>query len=161
MADDLIYQNLKFERRWMRFERAMWLLMTAMLIAACFGVFGRGAYARTTTQSGPIEVKFDRVVRARSQSQLTVKLSESATQSGQVRMIVSGDLLGRARILEMHPEPSETTALDKAAALTFNVEPGKPATVTFVQQVQGFGRIQSHLGVDNGPAVAIDQIILP
>src|SRR3712207_7392345 len=40
--------------------------------------------------------------------------------SGQVRMIVSGDLLGRARILEMHPEPSERTALDKAAALTLD-----------------------------------------
>jgi hypothetical protein len=161
MADDLIYQNLKFERRWMRFERAMWLLMTAMLIAACFGVFGRGAYARTTAQSGPVELKYDRLLRSRSQSQLTVKLSESATQSGHVRLIVSGDLLGRARILEMHPEPSERAALDQAAALTFNVEPGKPATVTFIQQVQGFGRIQSHVGVDTGPDVVIDQIILP
>ena len=161
MADDLIYQNLKFERRWMRFERTMWMLMIAMLMAACFGVFGRGAYARTTTESGPLEVKFDRVIRARSQSQLTVRINESGTHSGQVRMIVSGDLLGRARMLEIHPQPSNTTAFDHAAALTFNVEPSKPATVTFVQQVQGFGRVQSHVGVDNGPAIAIDQVILP
>jgi hypothetical protein len=68
MADDLIYQNVKFERRWMRFERTMWMLMIALLVAACFGVFGRGAYARTTTESGPLEVKFDRLVRACSQS---------------------------------------------------------------------------------------------
>ena len=161
MADDLIYQNLKFERRWMRFERTMWFLMVSMLLAACFGVFGRGAYARTTTESGSLEVKFDRVVRARSQSQLTIKINESGTQSGQVRMVVSGDLLGRARILEIYPEPSETTALEQAAALTFKVEPSKPATVTFVQQVQGFGRIQSHVGLDRSPALAIDQVILP
>jgi hypothetical protein len=68
MADDLIYQNVKFERRWMRFERTMWMLMIALLVAAYFGVFGRDAYARTTTESGPLEVKFDRLVRARSQS---------------------------------------------------------------------------------------------
>jgi hypothetical protein len=78
-----------------------------------------------------------------------------------VRKIVSGDLLGRARMLEIYPRPSETTALDKAAALTFKVEPSKPATVTFVQQVRGFGRIQSHVGVGNAAPVAIDQVILP
>ena len=161
MAEDIIYQNLKFERRWMGFERTMWLLMTLMLVGACFGVFGRGAYARTSVQSGALQIDLERLIRSRSQSELTLRIDPSATQSGKVRMTVSGDLLGRARMTEVHPQPSETTALGDAAALTFRVEPSKPATVTFVQKVQGFGRIQSHVSLDNGPAVPIDQIILP
>ena len=70
-------------------------------------------------------------------------------------------------MLEIYPGPSETTELENAAALTFKVQPSnkvqpsKPATVIIVQQVQGFGRIQSHVRVDNGPLVAIYQVILP
>ena len=145
----------------MRFERTMWLLLTLLLVAACFGVLGRGAYARQTQQSGGVRVQYDRIPRSRTQSDIVVSLDTSATQRGQVRLLLTGALLDKARIYDIVPKPDSEELLEKGVALTFKTVPGAPGTFTIIQKVEGVGRVQSHVTVGNGPSITIDQWILP
>lgn len=159
--NNLIYEDVPFERRWMWFERTMWLLLSLLLVASCLGMFGRGAYARHVEQAGVLEVTYDRVVRSWTQAELIVSFDAAATKSGQVRLIVSGALLDRTRILGIVPKPASEEAFRAGTVLTFRVVPGSPASVAISQKVEGIGRVQSHIALENGPTVSMDQLILP
>ncbi|HYP05675.1 MAG TPA: hypothetical protein VER03_05515 [Bryobacteraceae bacterium] len=162
-GENIIYENVPFERRWMRFERSMWLVLSLSLLAASFGVFGRGAHARQTQRSAPLTVEYDSVVRSRTQTPIVVKVDGSATQAGHVRLLLSGALLGKARLLDIVPKPASEEVFEQGVALTFKTLPGKPASMTLVQKVEGgMGRVQSHLGVDHGSSpLTLNQLILP
>lgn len=158
---NLIYENVPFERRWMRFERSMWMLLSLLLLAGCFGVFGQGAYARRTQESGPLKVEYDRIVRSRTQPDFVVTLDTSATQAGQVRLLLTGAVTGKARLFDVVPKPATEELLEKGVALTFKTLPGQSGRVRFIQKVEGIGRVQSHVSLDGGSSVAMDQVILP
>jgi hypothetical protein len=158
---DGVYENLPFERRWFRFEHIVWLLMVVYLIFVSAGLFGRGPMAKTTESSGRLHVQFDRIIRARSQAEVVAEIDAMATQQGRVRLLIEGALADEARIESIQPQPVEQTASGTAHILTFQVNPGSPASVRFVQKVDGVGRAQSRIALEEGPGLRIDQYKLP
>ena len=52
-------EDLDFQRRWWRFEKAAWLLLAVVLIADALGAFGRGwlAQAELTAADGSMRVR--------------------------------------------------------------------------------------------------------
>ena len=159
--ENLIYEDVPFERRWMRFERCMWLVLTLMLLGACLGAFGKGVYARHTERAGALSVEYDRFLRSRTQTDMVISLDRSATRTGEVRLLVTGALLEKTRIHDVVPKPSTQELLEKGVALTFKTVPDMPGTVTIIQKVEGIGRVQSHIALDHGSPVPVNQVILP
>jgi hypothetical protein len=52
--------DLEFQRRWWKFERAVWIFFTLLLVIDVLGVFGRGTLskARLRARDGSAEVTY-------------------------------------------------------------------------------------------------------
>src|SRR5579884_1974852 len=95
--------DLEFQRRWWKFERAIWIFFTLLIVLDVLGVFGRGplAKARLRAADGSAEVTYERIERHKTPSVLTAHFGPSAIQDGKVRLWVSDDLvkeLGNQRV---------------------------------------------------------------
>lgn len=127
--------DLEFQRRWWRFERAMWFLLTAIVVADVLGCFGRGplANAHTRTSDGTMDVKYERIERYSTPSVLTVQFGRSAIHDGKIQLWVSETLLkplGNQRVI---PQPSESVLDGKGTLYTFPVTPN-PNSIEFAMQ---------------------------
>ena len=97
-------EDLDFQRRWWRFEKAAWLLLAVVLIADALGAFGRGwlAQAELTAADGSMCVHYERVERTGTPSEMTIEFGPSAVHDQKVRMFASQTTvkeLGAQRII--------------------------------------------------------------
>lgn len=145
----------------MRFQQAMWLLLSLVLLASCFGVLGRGAYARKIEHTPLLTVEYDRVLRSRTQTDIVLNIDPDATNSGAVRVIVTGALFKETRLFDVMPKPASEELLKDGAVLTFKTAPGQPGKLTLIQKVEGLGSVQSQIAMDTGAPIRLSQFILP
>ncbi len=127
--------DLEFQRRWWTFERATWILLTAIVVADLLGCFGRGplANAQIRTTDGTMDVKYERVERYSTPSVLTIQFGRSAIHDGKIQLWVSETLLkplGNQRVI---PQPSESVLDGKGILYTFAVT-ANPSSVEFAMQ---------------------------
>ena len=61
-------EDLDFQRKWWRFENAVWVIFTLIIVLDLCGVFGRGPIAKAERHSadGSIDVKYERIERTDS-----------------------------------------------------------------------------------------------
>src|ERR1700753_3009847 len=73
-------EDLDFQRRWWKFENAAWLLLVLILIADGLGVFGRGWLAKTEsrTPDGALDIRYERVERTGTPSEMTLVIGPGA-----------------------------------------------------------------------------------
>jgi len=59
--------DLRFQHRWWRFERTMWVVFVIIVVLDALGTFGRGwaANAQEKTHDGTMDVKYERIERFR------------------------------------------------------------------------------------------------
>ncbi len=99
--------DLKFQRRWWRFEKAVWTFFTLILILNLAGVFGRGplAKARKRLPDGSMDIKYERIERYGTPSILEIQFGPDAIRDGKVQVWASDSLvkaLGTERVI---PQP--------------------------------------------------------
>jgi hypothetical protein len=87
--------DLKFQRRWWKFERGVWIFFTLLIVLDVLGVFGRGplAKARMRAGDGSVDVTWERVERHGTPSYMTVHFGPAAIRDGKVRLWVSESLI--------------------------------------------------------------------
>ncbi len=143
-------EDLQFQERWWRFERAIWAVFLLILIADVLGVFGRGWLSKKEIHlSGSgIDVWYERVERAGTPSELSIDFQPGAIQNGEVRLFVSNSIikgLGNQRIA---PQPERSVvgedgvtyifpATTAPAKVSFALQPSFPGLHRFVLQVPG------------------------
>jgi hypothetical protein len=76
-------EDIEFQRKWWKFERAVWILFGFILVLTLGGGFGRGplAKAERETRDASINVKYDRIQRTGTPSIVTVAFGPSAIRS--------------------------------------------------------------------------------
>jgi hypothetical protein len=132
-------EDLKFQRTWWRFEQLAWLILILVLIADALGLLGRGwlARAQRATPDGALHVRYERIERTGTPSQMTIEFGPASIRNGRVHLFASESLvreLGAQRII---PEPlvSQLTpdgitytfaATDSRATVSFALEPSFP-----------------------------------
>lgn len=154
--ESIVYEFKPFERRWLRFEKTMWGILVALLICASLG-----KSSRVAAQGPALNVEYERFPRSRSESVVAVRVDGPATEPGLVRLIISGELAAKGRMISIHPAPAEEQSAGDAAVYVVAVAPGSPATIRLVHRVEGIGAAQSHISTGSGPGVPVNQIILP
>lgn len=142
--------DLDFQRRWWRFETAVWLLFTAILILDLIGLFGRGplAKAHVETADHSVRITYERIERFSTPSTLTVHFDPSSVHDGKTQIWVSDSVvkeLGNQRVV---PEPL-SAALDHDGVLytfaaapvpdsvQFSLQPRNPGVYRFAVRVAG------------------------
>ena len=133
-------EDLDFQRKWWRFENAVWVVFALIIVLDLCGVFGRGpvAKARARTADGTIDVKYERIQRTDSPSILSVRFGQSAIVDGKIRLFVSQSLVQELGTQRVIPAPLSTEVGNGGLTYTFPATKA-PATVDLALQPDGPG----------------------
>lgn len=155
-------ENLPFQEREWRVQRAAWVVLAGLLGLGLLGLFGGGPLARATAEAGPLRVDYARFDRQRAQSQLRVELAGEATASGRVEVWVATPYLEALELRAIVPEPETTRAGAERTVFGFAVAaPGEPAAITLFYEADTVGAQTGRVGLVGGPEVAYGQWLFP
>jgi hypothetical protein len=159
IGEDIAHQ----ETMW-KVERAGWILMALLLIAALLGLLGPGPLSNATA-SDPgslIRVEYERFVRHQAPVELRIHLGSASVHDGRVRLWLNREFITRAQIERIDPEP-ERTELDSHRFVyvldTPKMEESSQAIIHF--KPAGFGLTRVQLGLVGGPEVEFKQWVYP
>ena len=132
--------DLNFQRKWWRFEFAVWIFFTILVIMDLLGCFGRGylANAQQRTSDGSMDAQYERVERFGTPSVMTVKFGPSAIRDGKLQLWVSENLVKKLGAQRVVPQPSESVIGGGGILYTFP-STAIPATVEFAFQPASSG----------------------
>ncbi len=155
-------EDLEFQRKWWKFERAIWILLTIILVLDLLGAFGRGYLAnhRVRTQNGALEVKYERVERFKAPSILTVNLGPQAIHDGKLQLWTSESLvtdLGNQRVI---PQPLISRVGDGGTLYTFETTQD-PITIQFALEPGKLGLQKLAIRVPHLGALQMSIFVMP
>ncbi len=145
--DDLaVGEDLEFQRKWWKFEKAVWIFFGLLVLLDLAGLFGRGplANAHKETADGAMTIRYEWVERFSTPSILTVQFSPNAVHDGHIQLWVSESVvkaLGNQRII---PQPSSSAMTDAGVLYTFPSS-SQPSSVEFALQPANIGRSRFEL----------------
>jgi hypothetical protein len=160
VGDVAVGEDLQFQRRWWKFERAVWLFFLLILIANLLGLFGRGwlAKAQRTDAAHTVTLDYERIERASTPSIMTFRFTPAAIRDGKIQLFVSEDLIKPLGSQRISPQP-ETSTLGKGgitysfpvtqtpATAEIQLQPSFPGTHHFRVQVGGGQPIEGNIVV--------------
>ncbi|NED96551.1 hypothetical protein G1H11_14670 [Phytoactinopolyspora alkaliphila] len=152
-----------FQRREWRVERAGWIALVLVLVAAGFGVFGSGPLSSTESVSGDgsIRVDYERFVRHSGQSQLTATVAPDAVRDGYATVRLSAGLNETMDIESVFPEPESSTSDGSGVIFRFAVETGSPLVMRVHYRPQSIGTNSGYLRTGQGDAAHVRQFTYP
>jgi hypothetical protein len=155
-------EDLDFQRRWWRFEKAAWVLLALVLVADALGAFGRGWLARGERHSadGTLRLRYERIERTGTPSNLIIDFGASAVHDQKVRLFSSESIvkeLGAQRII---PEPTLSDIGPGGITYTFPMT-GSPATASIALQPSFPGIHHFELRVPGADPIRTTIVVLP
>jgi hypothetical protein len=158
-----ILEDLRFERRWYRFEWICWTAIAVLLTAACLGLTGPGLVSKHRTQDdmGILFVEYSGLLRLRSPADIRIHVAESLTSPGELRLRLDGALAGSAPVERSRPIAASQQMVERGLRVTYSVNPGSPAEIVFSQRPEALGRLWSRISVEGGPSVELNQFTVP
>ena len=135
-----IGEHLEFQRKWWKFEKLVWTFFAMILLLALLGLFGRGWLAHTEKQSadGNLTLKYDRIERTGTPSDLTITFGPKAIRDGHVRLYLSQSVINRLGAQRISPQPQTSSLGDGGVTYIFPAT-GRPASVVISDQPSGPG----------------------
>jgi hypothetical protein len=155
-------EDLEFQRKWWKFERAVWIVFTLILVLTLAGAFGRGplAKAERQTKDGSLDVKYDRIQRTGTPSIVTVNFGTPAIRSGKVDLYVSENMVKELGAQRVVPSPERTVV--GGSGLTYNFpSSGPPSSVEFALEPTGPGLRHLTIQVVGLEALNLNIFVMP
>ena len=155
-------EDLEFQRKWWRFERAIWIFFLVILLADVLGVFGRGYFAKAELRAPDqsIFVKYERTQRASTPSIMTIEFGPTAVHDGKVQLFVSESLIRQLGNQRISPQPSASVLSQQGITYSFPIT-SAPAVVEFAMQPSFPGIHAFSLQVPGSPAVRSSIVVVP
>jgi hypothetical protein len=155
-------EDLEFQRKWWAFENVVWVVLTLVLLLDLLGAFGRGYLANATlsAKDESVDVRYERIVRFKTPSILTVDLGPRAVREGKIRLWVSESLLtdlGNQRVI---PQPLSSVVGDGGTLYTFEAT-DHPTTVQFALEPSKTGTCKMSLGVRGHELLHMKVFVMP
>lgn len=163
MIEDLKREeNLEFQHRCWKVERAAWIVMTLVLAVALLGLMGGSGllsqevkYAR----SGLIGAEISRYTRLGNTTRLHVDIKQD---SGKARLWIHKDIFDAYQIAQITPQPEGSYATPDRLWFVFPVtEPKAPLLITFHLRSERAGAVQTRLGTAGSEPLELSQFIYP
>jgi hypothetical protein len=159
-----IEEDLTYQRREWRFERAGWAVMVVLLLAGLLGLFGYGplSRARAGTQ-GALMVRYDRLQRASAPTEYHFQAAPWLTRNGQLRLRFDDALLDEVEMESILPEPVQMRAGPGYTEFVFAMDgtEGPSAHLQFQFKPATFGHVRGRVSTEGAEPLVIDQIIFP
>lgn len=120
--DDLaVGEDLEFQRKWWRFETAIWIFFFLVLVADGLGLFGRGWLSKARKQAGDntLTLHYDWIERASTPSTMTFDFGDAALRNGTLKLFVSDSIVKELGAERISPEPLRSELGDGGITYTF------------------------------------------
>lgn len=147
--------DMEFQKRWWRFENALWIFFLLIVIAALLGGFGRGwlAHGKMQANDNSIAVQYDRIARYSTPSTMTVQFGPSAIHDGRTALWADEGLVKNLGLRTVVPQPATSflvpdgtvfafPSLGDKASIRLSLEPQSPGMKNFKLRVPGYQEIQ-------------------
>lgn len=143
-------EDLSFQRRQWRWQRAAWMLAGAIVGAGLLGLFGEGplSTARAVSADGALSVDYERFVRREAPSRIVVTAAPGTTDRS-LDLHLRASRMETLRIVAVEPAPQEALAGDGARRYRFGrLSTGAPARILYVVEsaVPGLQRLRIGVG---------------
>src|SRR5690554_1240756 len=125
-----IEQDLRYQENEWRVERIGGVGMALLVLAALAGLFGAGPGASARQESGPLRVRYRRVVRFYAPTDLIVNYTPAQPQGETVRFWIDRDAFDYFRVEQIVPQPESAQLLPDRILYEFQApETGQPLRV--------------------------------
>ena len=157
-------EDLPFQRREWRCQRAGWGVFALLVVAALLGLFGAGGpLARGHAESAgapAVEIEYSRFVHRQTATPVHVRVA-GPLPGAALELWIERGFLARQRLERIHPEPSAVAFGDGRFVYRFEVaDPRGPFEIDLLLHPERTGRLQGRLGVGTRSAT-FDQYVLP
>jgi hypothetical protein len=111
-------EDVRFEHRWHRVQRAGRALLVIGIVAAALGIFGTGPLASATADApgGTFSVDYDRFLRTEQSSNLQIS---TQTSRGPATVAIAQSYLNATGLAGVSPQPDSETARGNRVVLTW------------------------------------------
>ena len=153
-------EDLRFQRRWWKFESGVWIFFAVLLVLTSAGAFGRGPIAKAERRSKDesIAVKYDRIQRTGTPSIVTIDFGPSAIRGSKIDLFVSESLVQELGTQRIVPSPERAVvgrggltytfpASELPASVEFALEPARPGLRRLTIQVVGMEVVNADIFV--------------
>jgi hypothetical protein len=132
-----IDQDLGFQRREWRMQRAGWWALTAFVVAAVLGLFGGGVVssARAGDEGSALWIDYERFVRVGAPSRLSVHLGTPADGNA-YELHINREYFESLRIEQIVPAPERTAVGVSDVTLFFPATPPVGLVILDVQPLE-------------------------
>ena len=155
-------EDLNFQRRWWKFERAIWIIFLLILIADVLGLFGRGwlSKARQSDSAQTLTLDYERVARASTPSIMTLRFGPNAIHNGHIQLYVSDSVVKPLGAQRISPQPAVSALGNDGITYTFDATQ-LPASAQIALEPSFPGRHTFRLQVIGGTPVEASIIVVP
>ncbi len=155
-------RDLRFQRREWTAQRAGWLVMTVIVLAALSGLFGSGPLSTATAEVEPLQLQYTRFERRHAPTELELSVASSAVSQDQVEVWLSSDYLERIEITSIVPEPEEVRETDDRVVYRFSIDDqAQKPTILIALEHDDPGLSSGRIGVIDGPELTFWQFVYP
>jgi hypothetical protein len=150
------------EREW-RVQRAGWVLLALIVVAALAGVFGPGPLSWSTTSAadGSLSVEYSRFARNGGPIAVRLEVAPSAAVDGQVQVVLSSELLDSLEVRQIVPEPESQASTDDGVVFTFALEGDDPLEASVSATADAMGLRDGAVGLQGEPPLEFWQLFYP
>ena len=158
VAEDLAFQ----EKEW-KVERAGWIVGLLVLLAALAGLFGSGPLSSAAVEEGPLRVEYHRFIRYQSPEALTIQMDAAQAGDGRVRLWLGREYLSGFEVQKIVPEPDQVQLFADRIVYEFQTpESEGPLQITVQMKPNRTGTQRGQLGSENtGEGAAFTQFVYP
>lgn len=154
--------DLRFQHREWTVQRAGWVVLLVIVLAALSGLFGGGPLSTATAEVEPLQLQYTRFERRHAPTTMEVSVDNSALSQGQVEVWLSFDYLARIEITSFVPEPEEVIETDERVVYRFNIDDQtRTPKILISLEHDEQGLTTGRIGMTDGPEVAFWQVVYP
>jgi hypothetical protein len=151
-----------FQRRWWKFESAVFIIFTILVVLDLLGAFGRGplAKAHEATPDGAMNVTYERIERTGTPSVLKVEFGNSAIKANTIQLWANENLVTKLGNKQIAPQPAKSVIGDDGIHYTFDATK-QPAATVFSLQPSAPGLYGLTLRVSGSSELHFSILVMP
>ncbi len=155
-------EDPEFQRKWWKFESAVFIIFTLLVLLDLAGVFGRGplAKAHKSTPDGVMNVTYERIERTGTPSVLKVEFGNNAIQGSEIQLWANENLVTKLGNKQVAPQPAKSVIGDDGIHYTFDATK-QSATAVFSLQPSAPGLYDLTLRVSASSELHFKILVMP
>lgn len=154
-----VQEHMKFQRGTWIVQRAGWIALAVLLLAAISGLLGGGLLSKGTATNSSMTVAFEKFERTTRLTQFTFDFSPQ--NSAERRLRLNRAFRDNFEFTSIQPAPSRSAAGPDGLELTFAMVPSSANQVVIRARPRTYGSVEMAARADDGAALNFRVFIYP